>query len=638
MDAGESRSQEQGPRELTGVYSYIESGICFILTLCALYWVTIGVTQIIYQRSLFLMLVGVLCFMSYPFGRNSANRRFSVMDVVLVILLILSTCYVTYGFLDRVERLGMPNRGDLIFGTIVIVLCLEMVRRVLGKMLAAVAVSFVFYAYFGPYMPGFLVHKGFSLGQIINHVFSGMEGIYGIANGVMCTYVIIFIIFGAFLEKSGTGQFLINLSFALTKRGKGGPAKTAVVASGLMGSVSGSSIANVLTTGVFTIPMMKKIGYPSHEAGAIEAAASTGGQIMPPVMGAAVFVMVQFTGISYLDIIKAAAIPALLYYLGVYTLVHLVAVRNNYSVDKGLLAGEGSNQFNAKHLLRQDWHLMLPSVLLVIALLGGYSPMMAGFLGIVATVAASMVRRTTRMNFKTIIEAMILGARNSLAVGSIIGSIGIIIGIVGLTGVGLRFSDFIVELGRNNLFIAVCLIMLLAFILGMGLPTTPSYILLAIFAGPAMGNLGISLMAGHLFLIWHSASSDISPPVALAAYTASGLARSDPVKTALAAFKYAYGFWVIPFLFIYRPELLLMGSLWAIIETTIVVSVGIVAIAFCLEGSIVKKISVIERILYGSCSVLALSKGIISDAIGVATFACLLLYHILGIRRKSRQK
>ncbi len=623
----------QTHRDLKGIYGLVGEGICLLLASCAFYWVLFGVTHIIYQRATYLMLTCILCFLYFPFWERSPKHRFTVPDVILSLLMIGITLYVVVGYTERVERLGIITTNDTIFGSLSILMGIEMVRRVLGKLLAVLSGAFILYAYLGPYLPGPLAHRGFSVGRIVSHVFSGMEGIYGLATGVMCTFVLMFIIFGAFLERSGISQFFIDLSFGLTRRGKGGPAKAAVVASGFMGSISGSAIANVLTTGIFTIPMMKKVGYKPHVAGAIEAAASTGGQIMPPLMGAAVFVMVGFTGVSYLEIIKVATVPAVLYFFLVLLFVHLEALKQDITVSRELLGAE----YDLGSILRKGWFYVLPIIFLVIVLMRGHSPMTSGFYALIATVAVSMVRKETRMGPVVIVRTMILGARYSMVVGSIAAAIGIIIGIVGLTGIGLRFSEFIVSMSGGSLIVAVFFVILASLILGMGLPTTPAYIIVAIFAGPSLSRLGIGLLPAHLLMIWYSIDSSISPPVALTAYTASGIARSNPIRTMFTAFKYAKGLYILPYLFVYRPPLLLQGSFGEIVVTVVYVAAGLMCSVFCVEGFVSKRITVSERTLYG-CAALALFYNQSTwNVLGLGVTTGLIIFHFLRSRKARTQ-
>lgn len=619
-------------RELKGVYAHIANFICLILALCAIYWAIFGVTHAIHQRAVYLMLTAVLCFFYYPFSKKSPKDRFTIFDIILAVLFCAIAIYSIVTFLSRIERLGLPDTKDFIIGIVAILLGIEMVRRVLGPLLALLSVAAIAYAYFGPYMPEAIGHRGFGMIRIVGHIFSGMEGIYGMATGVMCSFVLMFILFGAFLEKSGISHFIVDLSLALTKRGKGGPAKAAVISSGMMGSISGSAIANVLTTGVFTIPMMKKVGYRSHVAAAIETAASTGGQIMPPLMGAAAFVMVEFTGISYLNIIKVAAVPAVFYFFVVFLFVHIEAVRRDIRIDDSMI----DSQYDALEIIKREWFLVLPFFALVFFLVKGYSALNAGFYALISTILVSMIQKKTRMGPKDIINTLITGAKYSIVVGSISATIGIIIAIVGLTGLGLKFSELSVSLSGGNVFITIIFIIIASYVLGMGLPTTPAYIVLAIFAGPSLSTMGVPLLAAHLLMLWYSIDSAISPPVALVSYTAAGVARSNPIKTMFYAFKYAKGLYIIPFLFVYRPGILLQGSLQEILLSFASITFGLVASVFCLEGFILKRISIVERIFYAGCAIAFYYNSLTWNLLALIGFGLVVSFHWIAAKKKER--
>jgi TRAP transporter 4TM/12TM fusion protein len=621
----------QQTRELKGIYAHIATSVCLILALCAIYWAIFGVIHAINQRAIYLALTGVLCFFYFPFNKKSPRDRFSIPDIILALLSVGVAVYAISTFLARVNRLGLPDTQDYIVGLFAIALGVEMVRRVLGLLLAFLSGGAIAYAYFGPYMPEAIGHRGFDMIRIVSHIFSGMEGIYGIATGVMCSFVLMFILFGAFLERSGISQFIVDVSLALTRRGRGGPAKAAVISSGLMGSISGSAIANVLTTGVFTIPMMKKVGYRSHVAGAIEAAASTGGQIMPPLMGAAAFVMVEFTGISYLNIVLAAIVPAVLYFFVIFLFVHIEAVRKDIRVDDSMI----DSQYKVWTIVRKEWYSVLPFVVLIASLFYGYSALNSGFYALISTVLVSQIRKKTRMGIQDIAQTLIKGAKCSIVVGSISSTIGIIIAIVGLTGLGLKFSELSVSLSGGSVFITILFIIVASYVLGMGLPTTPAYIVLAIFAGPSLSSMGVPLLAAHLLMLWYSIDSSISPPVALTAYTAAGVAHSDPIKTMFCAFKYAKGLYIIPFLFVYRPGIMLQGSLADIATTVLCVTCGLTAAVFFLEGFISRKISILERILYACCAVAFFYNDLISNGVALAGFVLLLLIHRFFSKREE---
>ena len=413
-------------------------------------------------------------------------------------------------------------------------------RRSIGPELPIVAIIFLLYAYFGPKLPGLLGHRGYDLRRIIYHTYLTTEGIFGTPLSVSSTYVFLFILFGAFLDKTGVGKFFIDMAFSLTGHMRGGPAKTAVVASCLMGSISGSSVANTVTTGAFTIPLMKRVGYKPHFAGAVEAAASTGGQIMPPVMGAAAFIMAEFTGISYLEIIISAAIPAILYYLAVGTMVHLEACK------LGLRGVSRAELPHTRDVLVKIY-LLLPVVFIIYFLVKGFTPFKAAYWGIIGTVLIGIVdvivnyllRHEGQINVRqyivNMIDALADGARGSVSVAMACATAGIVVGVVTLTGLGLKVATLIIALAGGNLLLTLFFTMIASIILGMGLPTTAKYIVLATMAAPALTDLGVPLMAAHLFILYFGVIADVTPPVALAAYAGAGIAGANAMQTGFTA-------------------------------------------------------------------------------------------------------
>ena len=526
MDTKESQELELGKhlREFRGPFHLVTILITFLIPFSMFYWTVFGISDVMIQRAFYLMVTMVLCFLLFPFGKRSPKKRPSLTDAILVAATIAGSLYIMILYQDLIIRLSALNRWDIVFGSIMIVLGLEVGRRGLGNSLPGLGLFFIIYAAFGPYFPGMFKHRGFGIEVIVTQIYGAMEGYYGMATAFMVKYVVMFIVFGAFLEKSGAGKFFIDLAFALTRRTVGGPAKAAVMGSCLMGSISGSGVANVMMVGTFTIPMMKKVGYKPHVAAAIEAAGSNGGQIMPPVMGSVAFIMAEFTGIPYAKIALASAIPAIMYYITVYSYVHLQAKKT------GITVAADENIPKVTRTLKDGWIFISPLVVLIIFIGLGYTPNMAGFAGIVTVVLASQLKKKNRMSLRNIFDAMVLGGRYTLTIGCIVPSIGIMLAIVGLTGLGLKLSFILTMVSGGQIFFAIFLVALISLILGTGLPAGPTYVITAIMCAPAMLQLGIPLFIAHMILIWYSIDSDVSPPIAVCAMAAAGIAHADPMK------------------------------------------------------------------------------------------------------------
>jgi TRAP transporter 4TM/12TM fusion protein len=524
------------------------------------------------------------------------------------------------------ERQGDWSPWDFRVGVALVLLVLEATRRVIGLNLTVIAVMFLLFGYFGPWMPELIVHKGYSVERIATTLSLTTEGIFGLPLGVASTFVFIFILFGAFLDKTGAGSFFINLSYSITGRFSGGPAKTAVVASGFMGSVAGSAVANVVATGSFTIPMMKKIGYRKHVAAAVEAAASTGGQLMPPIMGAGAFLMAEFTQTPYLEIIKIAFIPAVLYFFSVILFVHFEAQKQGIW---GLPKDQLPNIFQT---LKDGIHFIIPVATLIIVLVMNYSPMMAGFIAILAVYCTAMIRKGSRISFTTLIKTLEQGARNAIVVAVACAAAGIIVGIVNLTGTGLRFSSLVVSLSQGIPLLALLLVALTSLFLGMGLPVTASYIVLIILAGPGLMDLGIPLLTAHMVVFWYSQDANVTPPVALESFAASGIAGSSPMKTAFTSWKLAKGLYIIPIIMAYHP-LLLNGTPMAVTKTVIFSLLSIIAFVVCLERYFLTHLTWPETILQGAAALLLIWAHPTLNSIGLVLFIILVVYQI--IRRKK---
>ncbi len=575
------------------------------LSLFQLYAAGVQPLGLFFQRPIHLGFVLVLCFLIYPvFGRTRPRGALGwAVDGTLICAGIAAGAWVPLN-IDIIANQVFPRDIDVWMGILTIAVVLEGARRVVGLGMTIIGLFFIAYAFAGSrgelpfladWMPGILNHRGYSLERVASQMTLGAEGIFGLPLGVAATFVFVFVLFGAFLEVTGAGKFFIDLAYAATGRQRGGPAKAAVIASAGMGSISGSAIANVVTTGAFTIPLMKKLGYRPAQAGGIEAAASTGGQIMPPLMGAGAFLMSEFTRVPYVDIVLVSLFPAILYFGVVYLLVHIAAVKQGMT---GLPAEELPR---VRVVMAEGWHFLLPLVALVALLVAGYSPLRVGFYAILSILAAASAKALwsfvasgptvaglvalCRRGAAVAFEALELGARNAVAVSMACAVAGIIVGVVGLTGLGLKFSAMMIAFSGGNLILAILLVAIASLILGMGLPVTAAYIVLIILVGPALTQeFGIPILIAHLLVFWYSQDSNVTPPVALAGFAGAAIAGSKPMETSMQAWKYAKGLYLIPLFMVFNEEIILGGPLPLVIWSGAIAVLGLVAFAAALEG------------------------------------------------------
>jgi len=611
-----------------GTFAKIMTWIAIAMSAYHLYTGAFGAPEALLHRSIHLMFTMVLIFFLYPLSKEKGAHLSRLGDFVLLGIALGGILYLFFNyeyFITRYPYVHPLSAADMAVGILFVLALLEAARRSIGLAMPITAIAFLIYAYIGPYLPGLLRHAGFNTEVIIDQLYMTTEGIFGIPLGVSATYVILFVIFGVFLEKSGTGQFFMELAAATTGKAAGGPGKIAVVSSGLFGTISGSAVANVMVTGQFTIPMMKRTGFQPHFAGAVEATASTGGQIMPPVMGAAAFVMAEFMGIPYLTVCKHAIIPAILYYLSVFMAVHFEAVRTD-------LRGMTDVPPRLASVLLSRGHLLFPVVVMLYILFEGYTPMYACIFSIIAAILLANVKRETRMGFKKILDALEEGARGTLQVACACACAGIIIGIVNLTGLGLKFTGFVLYLAGESLAPALLFTMIAGIILGMGLPTTAAYIVMAALLVPGLVKLGIVPIAAHMFAFYYAIISAITPPVALAVYAGAGLAGSNIWKTGLAAVRIGAPGFIIPFMFAYEPSLLFVGSAWEILSTFISASIGVIMLAGGLIGWFVWKTNIMERLLLVAGAVLLIKPGIYTDIVG------LVFLGIVIVMQRARKK
>jgi TRAP transporter 4TM/12TM fusion protein len=592
-------------------------------------WVnTIGVMPGIYRNAVHLGFVLVLAFFFYPMFKRKPQKGLGI-DILFAFMVCAVAAYILLFEEElHLERGSVPIMRDYIFAAIAIVILLIGTYRASGWIIPVLSIFFLAYALFlGKFIPGSFHYRGVALGRLLYRMYLTDEGIFGIVCTVSATYVYLFILFGAFLLKSGAGDFIIKLAQALTGRRVGGPAKIAVIASGFMGSVSGSAVANTVATGSFTIPLMKRIGYKPAIAGGVEAAASTGGQLMPPIMGAGAFIMSQWTGIPYLKIIAVAAIPAVMYFLSVGFFVHVEALK------MGMKPLSKEEIPDLKSVLKEGADFLIPVGLLIFLLVRGFTPTYAACVAMAAIVVVSWFRRKTRMGPRDILDALYIGARNSVSTAAILICAGIVIGIVGITGVGVTFSGMVIELSGGHLFWAIVLVMLASLVLGMGLPVTASYIFLAVLAAPALQQLGISLLAAHMIIFWYSQDANVTPPVCLAAYSAAGIAGSKPMETGFAAWRLAKGIYIIPFLFAYTP-LLFEGPVYQVLATAVSATLGLMAFTATMQGYFLRKLFLWERGLLGLATLGLLWPHMPFRIVGLLILAALYLPQKLTARRE----
>ena len=605
---------------LPGLIAKLIAVIAVVMSTYHLYTGYFGVPEALLHRSTHLFFTLVLIFFLFPFTKKEWGKKFRWTDGILILLTLASIGYlfVNYEYvITRYPYVHPLTRADIIFGILLTLLLVEGSRRVIGPALPITAGVFLIYAYIGPYLPGLLRHTGCTTEAIVDQLYMTTEGIFGIPLGVSATYVILFIIFGTFLEKSGTGQLFMDFASAITGWTRGGPGKISCVSSALFGTISGSAVANVMVDGWLTIPLMKRTGFKPPFACAVEATASTGGQIMPPVMGAAAFVMAEFLGIPYITICLHAMIPALLYYVALFMSIHFMAGR------MGLKGIPREELPRLKKVLAARGHMFIPLGVIVYMMSAGYTPMYACIYSTVAVVLLATLRKETRMGFRTILKALEESAKNTLAVASACACAGIVIGVINLTGLGLKFTSLVLFLAGESLIPALIMTMLAGIVLGMGMPTTPAYIVQAALLIPALIKLGVIKISAHMFVFYFSTISAITPPVAMAVYAAAGIGGAKLWPTGIWAMRIAATGFIVPFMFVYGPSLLFIGSAFDITTSVISASFGVIALAAGMMGWFVKEVKTWERIVLLIAAVLLIKPGLYTDAIGYVLLGCI---------------
>lgn len=668
-------------RTLSGPSGVIVAGIAVGLSLFQLYTAGTGPLEALKQRSLHLTLIMVLAFLLYPGSKRASRAAPTWVDWALAGATVLCVGYLFYNFHGLVMRNGVILSWELALGAAGAVLLFEAARRVLAKELLLLAIAFLAYAYLGRYIPGTLGHRGYSTSRIIEHMWFGTEGVFGIALSVSATYMFLFILFGAVLGATGLSQLINDGAMALAGRSPGGPAKVAVIATGFMGMLTGSAVANAASTGAFTIPVMKRAGYRPEFAAAVEGAGGTGGAFMPPVMGAAAFLISEYTSIPYGQICVAAAIPAILYYLSLWMMVHFEARKQGL---RGLSRDELPRVWPA---IRERGHLLLPVALMVYLLVANYTPLFAGYWAIIATFATAwareeleaVLRRRGRLRerayallpvavfagafasprfdaasaaFASLVAAFALalfrsqhsatllalrvslqdGARRAIGVALAIAIVGFVIGTASLSSLGMNLGVFIEQLAGESVLLALFFTMLTCIVVGTGIPTTPTYIVVSIIAAPVLGRMGIAKLAAHLFVFYYGVLADVTPPTALSSYTAAGIAGADPQRTTWIAWKLAMAGFIIPFYFTMNPVLLLnvvpvgAASLVLAVATSLV---GTVALAMALQGWALRRAGPVERLVLLAAALLLIAPGVAYDIAGFAGLGAVLAYQKL---------
>lgn len=632
IDVSELENEGLPKRELHGAAGRIMYLVGLAMTLFHIY------TLAIRPSSPWLLYCGhmafgfTLCFATYCMTRKSSRSKIPLYDWVFMGAIILCAIYTVVESPKLVYRTGVsPTQLDLVVSAVVILLVLEVTRRTCGNILPTIAVIFLLYARFGSYVPGILGHKGYSWSKILSYMLS-LDAVFSTPMSASASMVFLFIVFGAFLQRSGAGDFFMDVALGAAGRFRGGPAKVAVISSALFGTVSGNSVANVVSTGAMTIPMMKNTGYSPAFAAAVEATASTGGQIMPPILGSAAFIMASMIGVPYMRIVMASIIPALLYFFTVFMMVDLEAVKLNL---RGMREGEYPG---LKHTLLSRGYMLLPLAALIFTLsVLNMSPIRAALLGIGACVVVSLPRKEHRMGLRAILDAMSQGAFNSVNVISACGTAGIVIGVLNLTGTGLKFASAIVSLSFGKLPLALLLTMLTSIVLGMGLPTTASYLICAAVTAPALTQMGLTPLAAHMFIFYFACISAITPPVAMAAYAGAGIAKAKPMAVAFLACKLGISAFLAPYAFAYSAVLLWEGAPLEILWAACTALAGLSFLSFGAQGRFFRTpVPTAGRALLIAASICLITPETFSDYIGIAAGTAVIVLSIL--RARSGQK
>ncbi len=627
----ENQTENVSLNEPKGFDYYFKSVMWLVAVVMSAFHVFTAINSIpsMEQRCIHVGFALTLTFMQAFLGTKNVLKRTAIF--VFIVGTIVSTAYVFDQWHDMIMRIAFPDKLDIYMGCIITIALLEAARRKLGLAMPLLAILFILYALYGKYLPASIGHRGYTLKRVMSVLYMELSGIYGQVAGISATYIFLFVLFGAFLENSGAGQFFINLSTALVGKSRGGSAKVTTVASCLFGMVSGSAVANVMTVGPLTIPMMEQSGYSKRFSGAITSVAGTGGQFMPPIMGAAAFIISETLGIPYMSVAKAAFIPGVLYYLAI---IFIIDLRSSKLGMKGL-----DEVPDWKAVLKKDFYLSIPVLLLVYFLaIVRWSPIKAGLWAIAAMLAVSWLKKETRMGPKKIFKAFYAGAMGSLDVAVVCALAGIMIGMLSMTGLGLKFSNLLIALSGGSLPVLLVLTMIAALILGMGMTTTSVYIILSVLVAPALIKMNIQPLAAHLFVFYFGILSAITPPIATASYAAASVAKDDPMRLGWVAWKIGLSGYILPFMFIVSPELLMMGNVLSVILATVSGVMGIYALSVALEGYFKGDLNIVFRVVLFAAACCLLYPGTITDIAGYAVFAAVLLPRWYKARQTGKTK
>lgn len=627
-------------RTFVGKTGLIISALLLVLALFSVYVNSLMNIQEIYRNAIFLMFILVLTFLLYPATKKSSRTKITVFDYIWAAFGFAGGAYILFNYSTiHNVKLSEPTTIDYVFAFITILVLLEVSRRTIGLFIPILSVVALFYALFGPWFPGVFGHAGFSFERLLYRLYMTTEGIFGMTFSIATTYIVIFILFGAFLNASGATRLFNDLALAIAGQRRGGPAQVAVLSSALTGMLSGSAVANVATTGTFTIPLMKSIGLKPRFAAAVEATASTGGMIMPPIMGAAAFIMAGFLGVSYNVVVLAAIIPAILYYSALIIAIDIEAKK------QGLKGISKENIPDVMEVIKSRGILILPIIIIIVALMTGFTALFAGFSGIFASIVASWLTKDKeyRIGIKSIVKALIEGARGTIQVAVACATVGIIIAIITMTGLGSMLAYNIIEISGNNLAIILILIMITSIVLSMGLPSTALYIVVAVAAAPALIEAGVNPISAHFFVFWFGALSNITPPVALASYTAAGIARADAMQTSWTAVKLCLPGFLLPFMIVYNPALVMQIDATGVeavlqIGLAFITSIlGVFALSTATFNFFTTEMNIMERVLMVIASILLIIPELITSAIGFVIIIIVLAIHISRSNKVNAQ-
>jgi len=616
-------------RNFEGIPKLIVRALCVGFTLYMILINTIWLLPPQVHRASFVGLIMLFVFLLYPINKNKNRKTNHIPWYDAIFAIIGVACFFYYAFnFETIARAQMTfTTIDLVVAVIGITILFISCKRVVGLPLVIVVLVFLAYTWFGRFIPGQFGHAGFRFERVFTFLFYTTEGVIGIPTQVASTFIFVFMLFGAFMAKTGIGQFFIDISNAIAGKATGGPAKMAVIVSALGATISGSSVANVVASGSFTIPMMKRMGYNKNFAGAVEASASTGGQIVPPILGASAFLMAEITGIPYSQIALAALIPSILYFVTIFVAVHFEAKK------KRLLGLPPEEIPKAWPIILQKGQLCLAIIAIVVFLSIGFTPTRSALYAILVAIAVSMIRKDTRLNLTRFLEVLESGARNSIIVAVACATAGIIIGVVTMTGLGMAFVSSMLSLtyaitnDAIRMLVVLILCMFASLILGLGIPTTAKYVIMATVTAPILYMMGIPLLAAHMFVFYFGVDADITPPVALASYAAAGIAKGDPMKTSVIAVRLGIAAYLIPFFFVFNPQMLFIdATALGVVQLFITGVVGVVCIAAGLSGYLLRPMMRFERLLAIAAGLALVDGGLLTDVIGVAVLVALVLF------------